>query len=194
MILGSSYHALRNSVRRRINFLNVQLFHNLRSSIQHAGVRPVKLIRRTDKKIAVHCFDIDYGVGRVMHRVHETKCTFRMGELSSFADGRYRSKSIRSRADSQKPRFIGYSLLKLIPQKLTGARVERNRANSDAAFFRQRTPRGDICLMVKFRDNYLIAWPPMATEGAGHVEGNSGHIVAERDFGRRRIEEVRHSL
>src|SRR5258707_14530209 len=62
MILGSSFDALRNSVRRRIKFWNIQLFHNLRSPIQHSGVRPVKLIRRTDKKIAAHCFDIDYGV------------------------------------------------------------------------------------------------------------------------------------
>jgi len=48
--------------------------------------------------------------------------------------------------------------------------------------------------MVKFRDNYLIAWTQAATQGAGHMEGNRGHIVAERDFGWRGIEEIRQSL
>src|SRR6266850_4130128 len=194
MILRPSFHALGNGVGRRIEFGNVQLFHNLRSAIQNAGVRSVELVGRTDQKIAVHFFDIDHGMGGEMYGIYEAESPFSMGQLSGFAYRRDRSQRIGSRADSQNSGFVGYDLLKLIPQKLTGARVERNRANSDAAFLRQRSPRRDIRLMVEFRDNYLIAWTQAATQGAGHMEGNRGHIVAERDFGRRGIEEIRQSL
>src|SRR5260221_57216 len=129
-----------------------------------------------------------------MDRVHKAKCTFRMGELSGFAYRRYRSQRIGRGSDSQNFRFIRYGPPKIIPQKLPAACVERHRANSDTAFFRQRSPRRDIRLMVKFSDNYLIALTQAATQGASDVEGNGGHIVAERDFGWRGVEEIRQSL
>src|SRR5258708_7847089 len=117
-----------------------------------------------------------------------------MGQLSGFAYGGDRSQRIGSGADSQNSCLIGYGPLKLIPQQLTGPRVERHRANSNTAFFRQRPPRRDICLMVKFSDDYLIALTQAATQCSGHMEGYSGHIVAKRDFGRGRIEEIRESM
>ena len=64
-------------------------------------------------------------------------------------------------------------------------------ADGDAFFF-EREPGRDVGVVIEARDQDFVAGAEVAADGAGHGEGQRGHVGAEDDFVGAAVEEICH--
>jgi len=110
------------------------------------------------------------------------------GEVSGFAKGGYVPSALEAEpiAETTFHAVIGYGLVTVIPKKKLTVRNVRMAPRNVQRRVVDKTPqRRRHRLMVKLRDNYLIAWTPW-DEGRGDAPTwngpRVGSYVAEREF------------
>src|SRR5262245_3203319 len=88
--LRAGFPAFRNGVGCRADFVRLEFFEQVLFAVERAHVRAEKLVRRTDKEVAIKHFDINWPVRRVMNRVnvnHGASGVGKFGNLRDRVDG-----------------------------------------------------------------------------------------------------------
>src|SRR5207248_3856676 len=100
----------------------------------------------------------------------------------------------RRRTDGEELRLLSELTLEVVPVETAVGGVHLHRANDDAALLGEGAPRRDVAMVIELSDNNFVPLTPFPTQPTRQVEGERGHVLAERDLLGRRVEELGEAL
>ena len=195
VVLRPGLQPLGHRVGRGLKLGNIQLFEPLSLTVEHANVRPIKLVRRARQEVAAPFVHVDELVRREVHGIDKRE----RSASRAMATARATSLIVPSALDaapiaSSRVAVVGQAAVQVVPVELAGFRDHPDLKDGDTPLALERPPWIDVGVMVQLGDDDRIAGPEPPPKGPCQVKRQRRHVEPEGDLGGRRVEEVGHGL
>lgn len=194
VVLGSGLEALGAVVGSGEEFGRVEFFEEFEAAVEDADVRSVELVGGAGEEVAAPLLDVDEVVWCVVYGVDEDAGAVGVGEFGGAADVVDGAEGVGGGAEGEDPGTFRDSAFQVVPIELSGGGYHADGAEAEAVLPGDGLPGGDVGVVIEFGDDDLVAGLELAGEGAGEVEGEGGHVIAEGDLFGAGAEEVGHGL